>query len=118
MIKKILSKNSFSDSDQKLVLTAFEFAKKAHEGQERAGGEPYITHPVAVAEILSNLNLDSTTIAAKCCSPLPGEQILGYITKQRGVSVHRAECANLKKLNPNKVIDISWPEKTELLKLT
>lgn len=57
-------KSNFSDQEKNLIQKAFEFAKKAHDGQKRAGGEPYITHPVAVAEILSNLNLDSATIIA------------------------------------------------------
>ena len=47
-----------------LVEDAFVFAKDAHEGQMRSSGEPYITHPVAVAKILSEINLDHQTIMA------------------------------------------------------
>ena len=43
---------------------AFETAAKAHEGQLRKSGEPYITHPVAVAKILAELGLDRATIIA------------------------------------------------------
>lgn len=50
--------------DRQLIEHAFEFAKKAHEGQFRASGEPYITHPVATAVTVANLKLDSATIAA------------------------------------------------------
>ena len=48
---------------------------------------------------------------AKCCSPIPGDEILGYITKGRGVSVHRKDCMNLKTLIENegdKVVEVSW----------
>ncbi|MDD5794733.1 MAG: bifunctional (p)ppGpp synthetase/guanosine-3',5'-bis(diphosphate) 3'-pyrophosphohydrolase [Clostridiales bacterium] len=48
---------------------------------------------------------------ARCCSPVPGDNILGYITKGRGVSVHRADCANLRNLiktDSDKVIEVSW----------
>ena len=64
MIEKILAKNNFDEPQKNLIRKSFEFAKIAHEGQKRAGGQPYITHPVAVAEILCNLKLDSATIAA------------------------------------------------------
>jgi GTP pyrophosphokinase len=46
------------------VLAAHEFSAKAHEGQERLSGEPYITHPIAVARILAELHLDSGSIKA------------------------------------------------------
>lgn len=48
---------------------------------------------------------------AKCCNPVPGDDILGYITKGRGVSIHRKDCSNLKNLieeDPQKVVDVSW----------
>jgi GTP pyrophosphokinase len=46
------------------VVEAYEFGARAHEGQKRHSGEPYITHPVAVATILADLHLDSPTIIA------------------------------------------------------
>ncbi len=48
----------------KLVEEAYIYAKEAHEGQMRSSGEPYITHPVAVARILSEIHLDHQTIMA------------------------------------------------------
>ncbi|SFD11999.1 RelA/SpoT family protein [Clostridium uliginosum] len=48
---------------------------------------------------------------AKCCNPVPGDEILGYITKGRGVSVHRQDCSNLKALidtDGDKVVEVSW----------
>jgi RelA/SpoT family (p)ppGpp synthetase len=46
------------------VMQAYEFAAKAHEGQQRYSGEPYISHPVAVATILAELRLDAQTLMA------------------------------------------------------
>jgi len=46
------------------ITQAYEYASKAHQGQERRNGDPYITHPVAVAEILAGLHLDAGSIKA------------------------------------------------------
>ncbi len=46
------------------VVEAYEFGARAHEGQKRHSGEPYITHPVAVATILADLHLDMPTVIA------------------------------------------------------
>ena len=47
-----------------IISDAFEFARECHEGQVRKTGDPYITHPVAVAELVANLDLDHVAIAA------------------------------------------------------
>ncbi|OCG03165.1 bifunctional GTP diphosphokinase/guanosine-3',5'-bis pyrophosphate 3'-pyrophosphohydrolase [Gilliamella sp. wkB112] len=47
-----------------LIQDAYLFAQKAHEGQFRCSGEPYVTHPIAVATILANMRLDYETIIA------------------------------------------------------
>lgn len=54
----------YENVDEELVLRAFEVANRAHEGQLRKSGEEYITHPVAVSEILAELGLNTTTIVA------------------------------------------------------
>jgi GTP pyrophosphokinase len=46
------------------ITAAYEFSAKAHQGQQRRNGDPYISHPVAVAEILAGLHLDSGSIKA------------------------------------------------------
>jgi len=52
------------DAQVERVLRAFQIGAQAHAGQERKSGEPYITHPVAVAGILAELGLDAETIIA------------------------------------------------------
>ena len=47
-----------------LVQEAYDFAFQAHQGQRRRSGEPYITHPVAVADLLADLHLDAQTLIA------------------------------------------------------
>ncbi len=47
---------------------------------------------------------------AKCCQPVPGDEIFGFVTRGGGVSVHRADCTNASKLNeePERLISVSW----------
>ena len=52
------------EDDMDLVRRAYQYAEKAHEHQKRKSGEPYFSHPCAVAVILTDLMLDATTIAA------------------------------------------------------
>lgn len=47
---------------------------------------------------------------AKCCNPLPGDSIRGYITRGRGVTVHKADCSNLNTIDTRRLIEVSWDE--------
>lgn len=55
---------SYTKEEQELIHTAYEIAEESHKNQKRASGEAYISHPVAVALRLIELNLDAVTIAA------------------------------------------------------
>jgi GTP pyrophosphokinase len=60
-----------------------------------------------VGDLLTNL--------AHCCNPLPGDDIVGYITRGRGVTIHRQDCSNILRMNDReRLIEVDWgPEITE-----
>ncbi len=55
---------------------------------------------------------DLMTYLAKCCNPLPGERIIGYVTRGKGVAVHSANCPNVENLmfNPDREIAVEWAD--------
>jgi GTP pyrophosphokinase len=59
---------------------------------------------------------DLMAYLAKCCSPLPGEEVVGYVTRGRGVSVHSVDCPNVRNLlyNPEREIEVEWARTDEV----
>ena len=58
--------------------------------------------------VLVNGNANFTVRMAQCCSPVPGDDIVGYISRGRGVSIHRKDCPNVKGMEDERLIQASW----------
>ena len=54
---------------------------------------------------------DIMTRFAKCCSPLPGESISGYITRGKGITIHKNDCPHLLEVDPQRKIEVEWDKK-------
>src|SRR5260221_9842162 len=53
---------------------------------------------------------------ANCCNPIPGEDIIGFISKTEGIKIHQKSCKNLSNLfltDPARIIEVQWPEQVE-----
>ncbi len=90
--------------------------------EEEANAEP----PVQMPEKLAPATLGSPgmrvlgignllTTMARCCNPVPGDQIVGYVTRTRGVTVHRADCHNiLNEEERERIVGVEWGTVTKL----
>ena len=72
-------------------------ARRAHHGIVLTGSE----------------DLDIPVRFAKCCSPVPGDEIVGYITRGRGVTIHKAECVNAAACETERRIPVEWASASE-----
>ena len=75
-----------------------------NEGKpSRDSGKADNIHIEGVGKLLTQI--------ARCCKPVPGDDIVGYITQGRGVSIHRGDCAqllNLKSRDPRRILEVAW----------
>ena len=86
LINKVKSYNKFLNPEK--LNKAYDFAVKAHQNQKRHSGDPYSNHPIAVANILTELKLDSATIATgfymiqlKILTPLMRQSKMNLVKK-------------------------------------
>ena len=74
---------------------------RSHTSRKSASGDPGVT-VVGTADVWVKL--------AKCCTPVPGDEILGFVTRASGVSVHRGDCVNVPSLEsqPERFVRVQW----------
>ena len=105
-------------SSGKIVARMLEEYKKDHQTEnldekleELSKGRAYKPKPSKTGIIVKGID-NCIVKLSKCCNPVPGDEIVGYITKGRGVSVHRKDCVNVNNLlsEENRMIDVYWYE--------
>ena len=104
-------KSGKQEETPELPILTPEEARRLQEQREKRIAQVHASHGIIVEGDPGML-----VRFAKCCSPLPGDEIIGYITKGRGVSVHRADCVNRKEfdLQPERLIHVEWEQGADL----
>ncbi|MEJ2764060.1 GTP diphosphokinase [Photobacterium sp. MCCC 1A19761] len=97
-INALVNKPTAAEEDQQLL-------EKLSEAGQRTAKKPQ--RDAVVVEGVDNL----MTHLARCCQPIPGDEIQGFVTQGRGISVHRQDCEQLEELRhvaPERIIDTVW----------
>ncbi|MGF1763105.1 GTP diphosphokinase [Aliivibrio kagoshimensis] len=99
-INALVNKPTAEEEDQKVL-------QKLQLSEEKAAANTRSQKDAVVVEGIDNL----MNHLARCCQPIPGDDIAGYITQGRGISVHRSDCEQLEELKhhaPERIIDTVW----------
>ena len=102
--------NHFEESDETEDLAA---ALPTH--RERQVGRAKRRKDNKVGVIVEGVD-DIMVRLAKCCTPVPPDEIMGFVTRGRGVSIHRSDCANAVSLavgHANRLIDVEWDDDSD-----
>ncbi len=87
----------------------------ARLGETTKSKDEPLTLPAALPQSTSaeGLTIDGIgnlmTRTARCCNPLPGEEVVGFITMGRGLTLHRPDCAQLERMDPARLVSAYWP---------
>ncbi len=111
---EFLAALGMGDLSSDAVVNRLEQYVREREDEEETWTEEEIVPPAPEIET-TGISIRGTggvlTHLAQCCNPLPGEEIIGYITRGRGVTIHRRDCANVLNMPQNdqdRLIEVSW----------
>lgn len=99
--------------DHPIQMTDADVLEAVAENKEKAVAAPVVRSKSGI--IVKGL-YDVAVHFSKCCSPVPGDEIVGFVTRGRGVSIHRTDCINIINLSDMeraRLIDAEWQQDTE-----
>ena len=105
------------NSDVELIRRAYIFSARNHRGQKRASGEPYLIHPLEVADILADMRLDEVSVSTGLLHDVVEDTLVELDTIRRffGEEIWRLCFSNAKKRAPTKS---EWKRRPTLRKTT
>jgi len=78
---------------------------KKGEPPDRAKKKDTVVEPIGVS--LTGID-DIMVRFGKCCDPIPGDEIIGYISRGRGITVHTSSCSHIQDMDPERLVDVHW----------
>ena len=107
-------KTNVEQVTQKLLKFESDEKKKDEEVKPKEINQAEISNNGSSEIRVSDLEEDVEVKFAKCCTPVPGDPIIGFITKGNGISVHVKNCPNIINLkSPERLIDVYWQNSKE-----
>lgn len=121
-LNEVAGKLSFASYDEMLISIGYGKASAEKVAQELfPDSKPQVLpdeepkkkrgpHPQRTRSLVKIRGLEDEVLVrfGKCCNPLPGEEIVGYISRGRGVTIHKLDCKKVLDLDPNRSIDVVW----------
>lgn len=103
-----LRKKQEEQAEKERLAKLMSSGQTASESESTVSGEAGKENDGVMIQGVSDLMVR----LAKCCNPVPGDKIVGYVTKGRGVTIHRADCHNITKYaaQQGRLIDVSWAD--------
>nr|HPK54371.1 bifunctional (p)ppGpp synthetase/guanosine-3',5'-bis(diphosphate) 3'-pyrophosphohydrolase [Smithellaceae bacterium] len=107
-VDDLISQVGFGRVSPKQIVNHFlpdEAAKSPEPVTEKIKKKPEATPSLGI----SLTGIDDVMVKfARCCNPIPGDEISGYISRGRGITVHTRDCPHIKNLDPDRIVDVDW----------
>ncbi|MCL7487954.1 MAG: bifunctional (p)ppGpp synthetase/guanosine-3',5'-bis(diphosphate) 3'-pyrophosphohydrolase [Desulfobulbaceae bacterium] len=102
------------------ALSPEEFRDEGERPLEKRELEQFVQtpqqRPAAGREVIDIDGIDGMLVkVSQCCKPVPGDDIVGFITTGRGISIHKADCVNLRSTDPQRWLSVNWSSSVRTL---
>ncbi len=96
-------------SVNQVIVKLIDFYRKSQPQKEITTNIPTTKHGQGSVKVKGMTGL--LVRFAGCCNPVPGDEIVGFVSRGHGVTVHRADCPNMKQAERDRIIEVSWTDK-------
>jgi len=119
-IKKIYAEYSIGNAEDLMAIVGYGkvsakrivnkfLPEEVTKGSDAATEKEKKKSPATASVGISVTGIEDVLVRfARCCHPIPGDEILGYISRGRGITVHTANCLSIGEIDPERIVDVEW----------